>query len=207
MITIFFVIVLIFSVIIHEISHGYVALWLGDTTAKDAGRLTLNPLAHIDLFGSILFPLMLALVGAPVFGWAKPVPYDPRFLKNPQKAAGLIALAGPASNLAMAIIFALVSRILLGSLATEFTASLYLFVVIIVQVNVALAVFNLLPIPPLDGSGVLFSLLPRGTERVQIFLQRYGFYILIFLIFTGLNFLNPVMSALYRLLLGPMPMQ
>jgi Zn-dependent protease len=84
-ITIFYVIILIFSVIIHEISHGYVALMLGDTTAKDAGRLTLNPLAHIDLFGTILFPLILAISGAPVFGWAKPVPYDPRFLKNPKK--------------------------------------------------------------------------------------------------------------------------
>jgi len=112
MITIFFVIVLIFSVIIHEISHGYVALWLGDDTAKRAGRLTLNPLAHIDWFGSVLFPFFLAFIGAPVFGWAKPVPYDPRFLPNPKKASGLIALAGPVSNLLMAVIFAIFFRIL-----------------------------------------------------------------------------------------------
>ncbi len=200
--TIFFVIVLIFSVIIHEISHGYVALWLGDTTAKDAGRLTLNPLAHIDIFGSVLFPLLLALAGAPVFGWAKPVPYDPRFLKNPKRASGLIALAGPASNLLVAIIFAIISRLLLLVTATNFSVTLYALVTVIVQVNISLTVFNLLPIPPLDGSGVLFSFLPRGTEQVQIFLRRYGFYILILLVMTGLNFLNPIMQALYRLLLG-----
>lgn len=202
MITIFFVIVLVFSVIIHEISHGYIALWLGDTTAKDAGRLTLNPIPHLDLFGSILFPLLLALAGAPVFGWAKPVPYDPRFLKNPKKAAGLIALAGPASNLLVAIIFAIISRILLTTQATDFTITLYALVAVIVQVNLALAIFNLLPIPPLDGSGVLFSFLPPGTGKIQAFLQRYGFYILIVLIMTGLNFLNPIMQVLYRLLLG-----
>jgi Zn-dependent protease len=201
-ITIFFVIVLIFSVIIHEISHGYIALWLGDTTAKDAGRLTLNPLAHIDIFGSVLFPLLLAMTGAPVFGWAKPVPYDPRFLKNPKQASGLIALAGPASNLLVAIIFAVISRIMLTMSPTDFLVNLYRLVAVIVQVNISLAIFNLLPIPPLDGSGVLFSLLPRGTEQFQIFLRRYGFYILILLVMTGLNFLNPIMQALYRLLLG-----
>ncbi len=202
MIQIFFVIVLIFSVIIHEISHGYIALLLGDTTAKDAGRLTLNPLKHIDIFGSVIFPLLMIFSGGPVFGWAKPVPYDPRFLRNPKKGAGLIALAGPGSNLVLAIIFALVSRILTTFPATDFMQALYILVVIIVQVNISLAVFNLLPIPPLDGSGILFSFLPRGTEKAQYFLQRYGFIILVVLIFSGLDFLHPIMSALYKLLLG-----
>lgn len=203
MITIFYIIVLLFSVILHEIAHGYIALRLGDTTARDAGRLTLNPLKHIDVFGTILLPLLLAISGAPVFGWAKPVPYDPRFLAQPKKASGLIALAGPATNLVLALVFALVSRLLLLSPFTAFTGSLYLFLVIIVQVNVALAVFNLLPIPPLDGSGVLFSLLPAGTEQFQEVLRRYGFVILIALVFMGLDFLHPVMDVLYRLLLGP----
>lgn len=203
MITIFFVIVLIFSVIIHEIAHGYIALKLGDTTAKDAGRLTLNPLAHIDLFGSIVFPLLLALTGAPVFGWAKPVPYDPRFLPNPKRASGLIALAGPLSNFALAVIFAIIFRVLTSLEPSQFTVALALFVMIIVQVNVSLAVFNLLPIPPLDGSGVLFSLLPRAFAQVEAFLQRFGFVILIVLIMSGLNFLNPLMSHLYSFLLGP----
>lgn len=201
-ITIFFVIVLIFSVIIHEISHGYIALWLGDTTAKDAGRLTLNPIKHIDVFGSILLPLLLVIIGAPVFGWAKPVPYDPRFLKNPKRASGLIALAGPASNLLVAIIFAIFSRLLLAQGLTEFTSALYVLVAVIVKVNISLAVFNLLPIPPLDGSGVLFSFLPHQARPIQHVLEKYGFYILILLIMTGLNFLNPIMSALFRLLLG-----
>jgi Zn-dependent protease len=202
MITIFFVIVLIFSVIIHEISHGYVALLLGDTTAKDAGRLTLNPLAHIDLFGSVIFPLALALMGAPVFGYAKPVPYNPMRLRDPKRGAGLIALAGPGSNVLIAIIFAIISRVLLPFLTTDYLQMLYLFVAIIVQVNIALAIFNLLPIPPLDGSGILFSFLPRGSEQLQYILQRYGFFILLILIFSGLNFLNPIMDGLYRVLLG-----
>jgi len=202
MITIFFVIILIFSVIIHEISHGYIALWLGDITAKDAGRLTLNPIPHLDLFGSILFPLLLAMAGAPVFGWAKPVPYDPRFLRNPKRASGLIALAGPASNLLVAIIFAVISRLLLAQGLTEFTGTLYVLVTVIVKVNISLAIFNLLPIPPLDGAGVLFSVLPRGTEQIQQFLNKYGIYILIALVFSGLNFLSPIMRVLFKILLG-----
>lgn len=202
MITAFYIISLLFSVILHEVAHGYIALRLGDTTARDAGRLTLNPIKHIDLFGTIILPAMLIILGAPVFGWAKPVPYDPRFLANPKKASGLIAFAGPATNLALALIFALVSRALLLYPLSAFTSTLYLFVVIIVQVNVALAVFNLLPIPPLDGSGVLFSLLPRSTEWIQISLRRYGFVILMVLIYIGLDFLNPVMDVLYKLLLG-----
>ncbi len=203
-ITIFYLIVLIFSVIIHEVSHGYVALMLGDETAKRAGRLTLNPLAHIDLFGSIIFPLLLVFAGAPVFGWAKPVPYDPRFLKNPKKAAGLIALAGPASNFLLAIIFAIFTRILLAAgPATATTANLYVFFYLIIQVNVALAVFNLLPIPPLDGSGVFFSFLPASFAPVEQTLRRYGFIILILLVSSGVSFLNPLITHIHTFLVGP----
>jgi Zn-dependent protease len=205
MITIFYIIVLIFSVIIHEISHGYIALKLGDETAKRAGRLTLNPIAHIDLFGSILFPLLLALSGAPVFGWAKPVPYDPRFLPNPKKSAGLIALAGPASNFALAIIFAVFSRILVAMPATELTVKLYLFFYLIIQVNIALAIFNLLPIPPLDGSGVLFSFLPRSFAPAEEFLRRFGFIILILLVMSGVGFLTPLITGIHTFLAGSPP--
>lgn len=202
MITTFYIIVLLFSVILHEIAHGYIALRLGDTTARDAGRLTLNPLKHIDPVGTVLLPLLLAMTGAPVFGWAKPVPYDPRFLKNPRRGSGLIALAGPATNFLVATIFAVVIRTVGPLLEPTFAATFIPLLVVIVQVNIALAVFNLVPIPPLDGSGVLFSLLPRGTEPVQRFLEQYGFYILIFLILSGLSFLSPIMSFFYRLLLG-----
>lgn len=202
MITLFYIIVLIFSVIVHEISHGYIALWLGDDTAKRAGRLTLNPLAHIDLFGSIIFPLVLAFSNAPIFGWAKPVPYDPRFLANPKKASGLIALAGPASNLLLAIIFALFTRILFAFPSTAIAGELYLFFFIIIKVNIALALFNLLPIPPLDGSGVLFSLLPRRLERFEEILRQYGFIILIVFIMSGANFLSPIIASVHELLVG-----
>lgn len=202
MITAFYIIVLIFSVIVHEICHGYIALALGDDTAKRAGRLTLNPLAHIDPFGSILFPLILAISGAPIFGWAKPVPYDPRFLKNPKRASGLIALAGPASNMLLAIIFALFIRLLVVVPAFSVSAELYLFFYIIVKVNIALALFNLLPIPPLDGSGVLFSVLPPYLRSLQEPLERYGFILLIVLVMSGTSFLGPLMVSVERFLLG-----
>lgn len=203
MITAFYIIVLIFSVIIHEVAHGYIALRLGDDTAKRAGRLTLNPLVHIDIFGSIIFPLLLVMAGAPVFGWAKPVPYDPRFLPNPKKASGLIALAGPASNFLLAVVFAVFTRLLLAfGPDTNAAAQMYLFFYIIIEVNIALAVFNLLPIAPLDGSGVLFSLLPQSFVPVEQFLRRYGFIILILLITSGVNFLNPIISGIHAFLVG-----
>jgi Zn-dependent protease len=208
MITIFYIIVLIFSVILHEIAHGYVALMLGDDTAKRAGRLTLNPVAHIDLFGSIIFPAILALTGAPIFGWAKPVPYDPRFLKDPKKAGGLIALAGPASNLAIAVLFAIIFRVALSIGSDPLTGiaptleSFLIFVSMIIRVNVALAFFNLLPIPPLDGSGVLFSFFPRSWQGIQELLERYGFIILILIVMSGASILGPLIEGVYRLLIG-----
>jgi len=202
MIIAFYIIVLLFSVIVHEISHGYIALWLGDETAKRAGRLTLNPLAHIDLFGSIIFPLLLAISGAPVFGWAKPVPYDPRFLKNPKKASGLIAFAGPVSNLLLAVIFAIFTRILVIFPQTSVTVGMYLFFYIIIQTNIALALFNFLPIPPLDGSGVLFSLLPYSFAPVERVLRQYGFIILIIFVMSGAGFLGPLIGGVHSFLVG-----
>lgn len=196
----FQVIVLLFSVMVHEVSHGLVALKLGDTTAKDAGRLTLNPLRHLDPLGSIFLPLFLASLGAPVIGWAKPVPYDPRRLKDPKRAAGLIALAGPASNLVLALIFGSIARIFFGIGGESVLLALINFIVVI---NLALAIFNLIPVPPLDGSGILFSLLPDSTLGLQDFLRRYGFVILILLILYGLSWMSPLVFFLQQLIAGP----
>ena len=199
MILVFQLIVLLFSVIIHEVSHGAVAYKLGDSTAKDAGRLTLNPIKHLDFFGSFLLPLALFLIKSPVlFGWAKPVPFNPLYLRNPRRDSGLIGLAGPASNFSLAIVFGLLAKLLMiFGLAS---ASLFIFIDIIILINIALGIFNLLPIPPLDGSKVLFMVLPRSTENFQIMLERYGFFILLFFIFFGFQFLIPLIGFIYRFL-------
>lgn len=200
---IFQLIVLIFSVMIHEISHGAVALKLGDQTAKRAGRLTLNPLRHLDPIGSFLLPLFLFLLGGPIFGWAKPVPYNPMNLRNPKAGAGLIGAAGPLSNILLAIVFGLFIRGLSSGTGTEATAVLITLLQMIVLINIALAIFNLIPIPPLDGSNILFALLPGRYYPIYQFLIRYGFYIIIFLIFFGgFNFIVPIIRGLYNLIVG-----
>lgn len=202
---VFQIIVLIFSVMVHEISHGYMAERLGDPTARFMGRLTLNPMSHIDPFGSILLPFLLyyASAGAFVFGWAKPVPYDPRNLKDPKRGAGLIALAGPLANIALAAIFGLILRLLRLS-AGEGEMPLESLMSTIVLVNVALAVFNLVPLPPLDGSKVLFALLPPSESwyRAMHLLERYGMFLLILFIFFGFHLIVPIMQVLYTFLAG-----
>lgn len=197
---VFYVLVLVFSVIAHEVAHGFMALKFGDETAKLSGRLTLNPLRHIDPFGSVLLPLILAMSGAPVFGWAKPVPYDPRNLKNPKREGGLIALVGPLTNLLIAIVFAIIVRVLVA--ADVQLGLLVVLLDVVVWVNLALMCFNLIPIPPLDGSGFLFSLLPASARPFELFMERYGIYILIALIFFGLNFLGPVIGFMHDILVG-----
>lgn len=200
--TVFVVIVLIFSVIIHEISHGFVALLFGDTTAKDAGRLTLNPMKHLDPFGSILLPILLAVLHAPVIGWARPVPYDPRRLKDPKRESGYIAASGPITNLFLAAIFAGIIRVIFYFMPAAISSPLTGLFDLVVIVNIALAIFNLIPLPPLDGSGILFSILPSSFIGLEFFLRRYGFWVLIFLIFSGLNFITPLISQLHDLFLG-----
>ncbi len=200
---IFQLIALLFSVIVHEIAHGAIALRLGDQTAKRAGRLTLNPIAHIDPFGSILLPTALFFLsgGGIVLGWAKPVPYNPLNLKNPKSGSGLIAAAGPLTNLTLAIVFGLLARALDG--AGYVSPSLNILLNIVVLTNVSLAIFNLLPLPPLDGSGILFSLLPDGARALQEFMIRYGTFILLFIIFFGFDIIRPVIVGLYQLIAGP----
>ncbi len=205
---IFEFVIFIFSVIIHEISHGVVAEQLGDPTARLAGRLTFNPLKHIDPFGSIILPLLLAvpmLFGAPsiIFGWAKPVPYNPLNLKNPKLGAGKIAAAGPAVNLLLALIFGIAIRLLVAYAGASWAAVAGLFA-IIVYVNVLLAVFNLVPIPPLDGSKVLYALLPASDTSAQLFhfLERYGMILLLAFVFFGFQFILPVVGAIFTVFTG-----
>ncbi len=158
------VVIIIFSAIVHEVMHGVAADWLGDKTARYAGRLTLNPLSHLDPFGSVILPMLLVFSGSPIFfGYAKPVPYNPYNLRSDGLFArfseAIVAIAGPLSNLALAIIFGLLIR------ANIFGATTNGILLLVVVVNVALMMFNMLPIPPLDGSKVFASILPRGLAH------------------------------------------
>ena len=177
--------VLLFALVFHEFSHGWVANKLGDPTAKNQGRLTLNPLAHLDPFGS----LMILFVG---FGWAKPVPVDSRYLANPRKDMMKIAFAGPASNLLLALIGGLIIR--LTGYVDTFTSMLILFT----QINISLAVFNMIPIPPLDGSQIFSGIMIQRNPQLVMQLQMYGPQILMGLIlfgmFSGVSIIWAVMS-------------
>jgi Zn-dependent protease len=201
--------VLLFAVSVHESAHGLVALKFGDTTARDLGRISLNPIRHIDLVGSILLPAILAFSGAPVFGWAKPVPINLSGVKNPRKANFFVSAAGPLSNMAIALTFS-VLLVVMGPFFRGHSdpASLWipilLVVVYSVAVNVSLALFNLLPIPPLDGFGVLESLIPARFYKVTEWMRRFGFIILFVAVLSGgLRYiLGPPQSQLIRWLLG-----
>lgn len=199
------IVVLIFSVVIHEVSHGYAALALGDRTAQYSGRLTLNPVSHLDLFGSILLPLMMSLLGGPVFGWAKPVPYNPYNLRNQKWGPAIVGVAGPAANISIALIFGLLIRFvptLARGAGSQFVENFITIAVAITVLNLVLAVFNLIPIPPLDGSKVLFALLPYKWQNIQHVLERYGFFILLIFIFFFAQLLVPIINVLFRLIAG-----
>ncbi len=202
-ITIFSLVVLLFSVIIHELAHGYVAYSLGDPTAKYEGRLTLNPLKHLDPFGSVILPLLLFISGSSVLiGWAKPVPVNPYNLRDQKWGSLKVAIAGPLSNIALALFFGLFIRLMPGSLLNS-TPGIFLIFSFVVQINIMLAIFNLIPIPPLDGSWILFNLIPRRFDRFSMFLQQYGLFILIFLIFFGgLQGLGIITESLFHVITG-----
>lgn len=189
---------------VHEVSHGVVAYKLGDDTAKRQGRLNLNPLNHIDPIGSIFLPLMLFLSGSNVlFGWAKPVPYNPHNLQNPKSGAALISASGPLSNFSIAIIFGLLLRSLNYLPPTlGFLEPLSLFFSMIIFVNLLLGVFNLIPIPPLDGSKLLFAVLPARFYDLQKFLETNGIWILLAFILFGVPFIQPIISILYLIIAG-----
>lgn len=203
LILLFQFLVFIFSVMVHEVTHGLVAYRLGDDTAKQMDRLNLNPLKHLDFFGSFFVPLFLLLIsrGRFAIGWAKPVPYDPNKLKNPKVGAALIGASGPLSNIAVAVIFGILIR-LSGEFLSVALPPLLLLLNIVVFINVLLAIFNLVPIPPLDGSKVLFALLPGKYYRAQRALEEYGIIILLFFLFIGFGLIIPIIQGFHALLVG-----
>jgi len=192
-------VILFFSIILHEVAHGVVAHWNGDTTARDAGRLTLNPLPHIDPIGSVVLPALLVLTHAPVFfGWAKPVPFNPRNFRNWRFGVFTVGLAGPVTNLLLAVLFSLALR----AQGTENVLSPVWFYG--ASINVFLALFNLVPIPPLDGSRAVLVFLPPDLKRAYASLERWGFVILLALLYTGVlsRVLGPVHEAAMVFLTG-----
>lgn len=196
----------IFAITVHEVAHGFVAYFLGDKTARALGRLTLNPVKHIDLVGTIIVPLVLLLLGGIILGWAKPVPVNSRNLHKPRRDLALIAAAGPLANFAMMIIWASIAKVATILLVMDFPGALaiYMMGVAGISINLMLMVLNLLPIPQLDGGHVLSSLLPRSIAVHYDRLAPYGFFILLILLALGiLNFImRPIIGFLYHMVIN-----
>ena len=199
-ISIFFqIIILIISVMAHEVAHGAAAYYFGDPTAKNMGRLTLNPLKHIDLFGSVILPFILVITKAGfIFGWAKPVPYNPYNLRNRRLGEFCVSIAGIATNFIIAIIFSFIIRFAGVLNLSQPVADLIIYIIFL---NLVLGIFNLIPIPPLDGSKILFTIVPYRFERQLMVFEKYGFYFLIiFIVFFG-GLVSKLVFSLMGLLL------
>ncbi|MFA6077052.1 MAG: site-2 protease family protein [Candidatus Paceibacterota bacterium] len=197
---IFYVAILIMSVVIHEVSHGFMAEYFGDKTARFAGRLTLNPLKHLDLFGSIILPTLLVLSHSPfLIGWAKPVPYNPDNLSNKKWGTFWVAIAGVLANFSIAIIFGVIIRLTSG---LALPVGFYFITSVIVIVNLALGIFNLVPIPPLDGSKILFSFLPAKASSFIFAYEQYSLILLLVFIVFFSDYLAPILSFLFHLFTG-----
>ncbi len=200
-------VILLFSIVFHEVAHGRIALWRGDTTARDAGRLTLNPLPHIDLFGTILLPLFLMVTHSRVlFGWAKPVPVNPARFREIKKDMAFVGASGPASNLLLAVMAGVLFRVLAGPLGGSHVLVRTLFYA--VYINLVLAFFNLIPIPPLDGSRILMGLLPDDAAYRYSRVERFGFLIIFALLFFGFFdlVLYPLVSLFMKIIIGYSPL-
>lgn len=200
---VFSVAILIMSVVIHEVSHGYAALFFKDQTAKMAGRLTLNPIKHLDPVGSVLVPILLIVSHSPFpFGWARPVPINERNLVGGRKALILVAAAGVLANFLVAIIFGIFIRIMVIA-GFQNQAFLYISSIIVLS-NIGLAIFNLIPVPPLDGSKILLSLLPARMFSFIRFVESYAMILVILLIIVlwKFDFISPIIVFLFQLLTG-----
>jgi Zn-dependent protease len=191
---------ILFAITVHEAAHGYAAKYFGDLTAERLGRISLNPLKHIDLFGTILLPALTVMLGGILFGWAKPVPVNFANLRNPKKDMLWVAAAGPASNFVMAIFWALVIKF--SPAAQAFAVPMEMMGRAGVSINIVLMVLNLLPLPPLDGGRIAVSLLPNHLAQPFAQLERYGFIILVALLFTGVlaMILGPFIEFAYRVI-------
>ena len=198
---VFLIIILIISIVIHEIAHGAVANHLGDPTAKYAGRLTLNPISHLDPIGSVLIPFILIITGSPfLIGWAKPVPVNPYNLRNPKKDMAKIAIAGPAVNFIVAIFFGILIQII------PLPNQVLIIFSIIIFLNILLGVFNLMPIPPLDGSKIFFSFLPFSLQYIQDWMEQFSMFLFfgfLFLIISGIFPLLHIVLLLFAFIAGP----
>jgi Zn-dependent protease len=198
--SIFYILILIMSIVIHEVSHGFMAEYFGDPTARNAGRLTLNPLKHLDLFGSILLPAILIMTHAGfLFGWAKPVPYNPNNLSNRKWGTIAVASAGVLANFFIAIIFGIIIRF---AFSMSLSPNFYFITSAIVIVNLALGIFNLIPIPPLDGSKILFSFLPERAFPFILMYEQYSLILLLVFIIFFSNLLYPILAFLFHLITG-----
>jgi len=196
----FIIIILIMSVVIHEVSHGYAALALGDPTAKYQGRLTLNPISHLDPIGSFFVPLIGYFAGGFIVGWAKPVPFNPYNLRNQRWGEALVAVAGPISNIALAILFGLTIRFLPEYI--NVSQSFLNLASSVVLINIILAIFNLIPIPPLDGSKILFAFLPYKWQALRQSFERFGLILVFIFILFIWQIMSHIIGFLFTLLTG-----
>lgn len=219
----FFYLLFAYSIIMHEVFHGYMALWLGDATAKYAGRLTVNPLKHIDPFSTIILPIIMIFTLGIAFGGAKPVPYNPYNLRNQKWGPSFVALAGPGSNIILAIIFTILAKLIglpvaikidiinnlrqadWSALATVVQGSpatiIFTICVMVIFWNILIAIFNMIPFPPLDGSKLLFAVLPFKIETLAIF-EQYGFIFLLVFVFIFIGPLSMILNFFWKLFFG-----
>ncbi|OHA91644.1 MAG: hypothetical protein A2758_00875 [Candidatus Zambryskibacteria bacterium RIFCSPHIGHO2_01_FULL_49_18] len=197
---VFQIAVLIMSVVIHEVSHGYAASALGDQTARWEGRLTLNPFKHLDPIGSFVVPAIAYMTAGFIFGWARPVPYNPYNLRPGRWSEAIVAAAGPLSNIALALIFGFLLR---SGITLGFASEAFIQITaVVVLINIVLAVFNLIPIAPLDGSKILFALFPENAVSFRNFFERYGLILILFFIFFLWQYLFPIINLIFRVITG-----